>query len=71
MKGKQVGYIRVSSTDQNTERQLDGIELDKVFTDPASGKDTKQHIFYELPRAQGPGLSNKRFRSWRRYARTI
>jgi DNA invertase Pin-like site-specific DNA recombinase len=37
---KRVGYIRVSSLDQNTERQLEGIELDKVFTDKASGKDT-------------------------------
>lgn len=34
-----IGYIRVSSADQNTERQLDGIELDKVFTEKASGKD--------------------------------
>jgi DNA invertase Pin-like site-specific DNA recombinase len=36
---KRIGYIRVSSLDQNTERQLDGVELDKVFTDKASGKD--------------------------------
>jgi DNA invertase Pin-like site-specific DNA recombinase len=40
MKSKQVGYIRVSSLDQNTDRQLDGIALDKVFTDKCSGKDT-------------------------------
>lgn len=33
----QVGYIRVSSTEQNTERQLDGIHLDKTFTEKASG----------------------------------
>jgi DNA invertase Pin-like site-specific DNA recombinase len=39
---KRVGYIRVSSVDQNTERQLEGVELDKVFTDKASGKDTKR-----------------------------
>ena len=37
---KRVGYIRVSSLDQSTERQLDGVQLDKVFTDKASGKDT-------------------------------
>jgi DNA invertase Pin-like site-specific DNA recombinase len=37
---KRVGYIRVSSLDQNTERQLDGVDLDKIFTDKASGKDT-------------------------------
>ena len=35
-----VGYVRVSSVDQNTDRQLDGVQLDKVFTDKASGKDT-------------------------------
>ena len=33
-----VGYIRVSTVDQNTVRQLDGIELDKVFTEHKSGK---------------------------------
>ncbi|TAI63420.1 recombinase family protein [Bradyrhizobium sp. Leo170] len=39
-KGHRVGYIRVSSVDQNTERQLDGMTLDKTFTDKASGKNT-------------------------------
>lgn len=38
--GQRVGYIRVSSVDQSTARQLDGVELDRVFTDHASGKDT-------------------------------
>lgn len=37
---KRVGYIRVSTLDQNSDRQLDGVALDKVFTDKASGKDT-------------------------------
>jgi DNA invertase Pin-like site-specific DNA recombinase len=40
MAGQTVGYIRVSTLDQHTDRQLDGIELDKVFSDKASGKDT-------------------------------
>jgi DNA invertase Pin-like site-specific DNA recombinase len=40
--GKRIGYIRVSSIDQNTVRQLDGVHLDKVFTDKASGKDTNR-----------------------------
>ena len=40
MKGQTVGYIRVSTLDQNTDRQLDGQELDRTFTDHASGKDT-------------------------------
>lgn len=33
-----VGYVRVSTTDQNTVRQLDGLTLDKVFTEYKSGK---------------------------------
>ncbi|MFC0821247.1 recombinase family protein [Moraxella marmotae] len=40
-KSQTVGYIRVSSTDQNTERQLDGITLDRTFTDKMTGS-TKQ-----------------------------
>ena len=41
-KGHRIGYVRVSTLDQNTERQLDGLKLDKVFTDKASGRDTKR-----------------------------
>jgi DNA invertase Pin-like site-specific DNA recombinase len=40
--GQRIGYQRVSTVDQNTDRQLDGIELDKMFTDKASGKDTNR-----------------------------
>lgn len=40
MKGHKVGYVRVSTFEQNTQRQLEGIALDRVFTDKASGKDT-------------------------------
>lgn len=46
--GHRVGYQRVSTVDQNTARQLDGVQLDKVFTDRASGKDIKRP---ELARA--------------------
>src|SRR5688500_5628655 len=42
MVGQRIGYIRVSTLDQHTERQLDGIEVDKTFTDKVSGKDTKR-----------------------------
>jgi DNA invertase Pin-like site-specific DNA recombinase len=42
MMGQRVGYIRVSSLDQQVARQLEGIPLDKTFTDKASGKDTKR-----------------------------
>lgn len=37
VKGQRVGYIRVSSDDQHTDRQLADIKLDRVFTDKASG----------------------------------
>lgn len=37
-----VGYVRVSTVDQNTSRQLAdlNVKLDKIFTDRASGKNT-------------------------------
>jgi DNA invertase Pin-like site-specific DNA recombinase len=38
-KGLHIGYMRVSAVDQNELRQLDGLVLDKTFTDKASGKD--------------------------------
>ena len=37
-----VGYIRVSSQDQNTARQLMGFKLDKTFEEKISGKDRKR-----------------------------
>jgi DNA invertase Pin-like site-specific DNA recombinase len=44
----QVGYIRVSTVDQNTVRQLDGIDIERTFTDTASGKDTARPRLDEL-----------------------
>jgi DNA invertase Pin-like site-specific DNA recombinase len=41
-KGQHIGYIRVSSFDQNPERQLQDILLDKIFIDKASGKDVNR-----------------------------
>jgi DNA invertase Pin-like site-specific DNA recombinase len=41
-KGQKIGYTRVSAVDQNNARQLDGIALDRMFSDHASGKDTKR-----------------------------
>lgn len=43
-----LGYIRVSSVAQNTDRQLDGLTLDRVFTDKLSGKDTNRPELQEL-----------------------
>lgn len=42
LQGQRIGYVRVSSFDQNPERQLEGIQIDKIFTDKASGKDTQR-----------------------------
>jgi DNA invertase Pin-like site-specific DNA recombinase len=33
-----IGYVRVSTAEQNTDRQLDGLQLTVTFTDKASGK---------------------------------
>ena len=46
--GQRIGYQRVSTVDQNTDRQLDGVAVDKTFTGRASGKDTNRP---ELARA--------------------
>jgi DNA invertase Pin-like site-specific DNA recombinase len=42
LQGQRVGYIRVSSFDQNPERQLENVPVDRVFTDRASGKDIQR-----------------------------
>ena len=48
MTGQRVGYIRVSTLDQQAGRQLEGIELDRTFVDHASGKDAKRPQLEEL-----------------------
>lgn len=46
--GKIIGYIRVSSIDQNPERQLEGITVDKKFVDYVSGKSIKRPQLVKL-----------------------
>lgn len=41
-KGQRIAYRRVSTLDQSTARQLDGMSFDTEFTDKASGKDTQR-----------------------------
>lgn len=48
MKSQRIGYIRVSTEEQNTERQLDGVSLDRVFTDKASGGTAHRPALEEL-----------------------
>ncbi|MGV7586339.1 recombinase family protein [Mycobacterium kansasii] len=48
--GERVGYQRVSTLDQNPERQLEGITVDRTFTDKASGKSTDRPALAEALR---------------------
>lgn len=41
-KGQVVGYVRVSTFDQNENRQLEGVLVDRMFLDKASGKDVNR-----------------------------
>ena len=50
MAGQRIGYVRVSTLDQNERRQLEGQVLDRVFTDKASGRDTSRPELTELLR---------------------
>lgn len=45
-----VGYVRVSTVDQNTERQLADVTVERVFEDKASGKDVKRPALTEALR---------------------
>lgn len=48
IKGQRLGYIRVSTIDQNTFRQLEGVKLDRVFEDKASGRDLDRPELQQL-----------------------
>jgi DNA invertase Pin-like site-specific DNA recombinase len=48
MTEQRIGYIRVSTFDQNPDRQLDSIQVSKTFIDKASGKDVKRPQFEAL-----------------------
>jgi DNA invertase Pin-like site-specific DNA recombinase len=45
---RRIGYRRVSTTDQTTARQLDGVQLDIEFEDKLSGKDTNRPEFKNM-----------------------
>ena len=45
---KRIAYVRVSTYEQNPERQLESIQADKIFTDTASGTDTNRPALKEL-----------------------
>ena len=43
-----IGYIRVSTDKQYTERQLDGVTLDEKFEEKVSGKNTNRPKLQEM-----------------------
>lgn len=47
-KSQLIGYVRVSSEDQNPERQLDGLEVDKLYIEKVSGKDLNRPVLDDL-----------------------
>lgn len=47
-KGQRVGYIRVSTIDQNIDRQLEGVELDEKFIDKCSAFDPKRPSLLQM-----------------------
>lgn len=47
MIGQKVGYIRVSSVGQNTERQLEGEDLDRVFEEKISAKNANRPVLQD------------------------
>lgn len=48
MNRQRVRYTRVSSVDQNTDRQLEGVFLDRTFVDKVSGRDTGRPQLAEM-----------------------
>ncbi|MBC7961414.1 MAG: recombinase family protein [Steroidobacteraceae bacterium] len=53
--GRVLGYRRVSSLDQNTARQLEGVALDLEFEDKVSGKSMERPKLQELMRTAYTG----------------
>ena len=51
MSGQVVGYVRVSSVEQNTARQVSALgEVEETFTDRLSGKDVDRPQLSEMLR---------------------
>jgi DNA invertase Pin-like site-specific DNA recombinase len=66
-----IGYVRVSSADQNTERQLASEKLTVVFTDKASGKNTDRPQLQALLAGNWPKGSVVVVHSMDRLARSL
>lgn len=66
-----IGYKRVSSIDQNTERQLDGEQLMMTFEDKASGKDVNRPQLQALLAGNWPKGTTVVVHSFDRLARSL
>jgi DNA invertase Pin-like site-specific DNA recombinase len=42
LQGQRIGYVRVSSYDQNPDRQIEALNAARLFIDKTSGKDTQR-----------------------------
>ena len=65
MHGHRIGYVRVSSFDQNPECQLEHVPVDRLFTDKASSENTQRpqsggHRHRAMERGL-PGTGSARF----------
>ena len=69
--GIRIGYVRVSSADQNTDRQLDGENLTVTFTDKASGKNTDRPQLQAMLAGNWPEGSTVVVHSMDRLARSL
>jgi len=66
-----IGYVRVSTTEQNTDRQLDGEDLTVTFVDKASGKNADRPQLQALLAGNWPHGSVVVVHSMDRLARSL
>lgn len=66
-----IGYIRVSTAEQNTDRQLDGEQLTVTFTDKASGKNADRPQLQSMLAGNWPEGSTVVVHSMDRLARSL
>lgn len=66
-----IGYIRVSTAEQNTDRQLDGQQLTVTFMDKASGKNADRPQLQALLAGNWPQGSTVIVHSMDRLARSL
>ena len=66
-----IGYVRVSSADQNIDRQLDGEQLTVTFTDKASGKNADRPQLNAMLAGNWPEGSTVVVHSMDRLARSL